>query len=131
MEPPPTSALPPASSVAAPAASLAAPPPIPATAVEHPPLRSGAEVAAVVAATHVDAKRRRVGQHVVQPQPATAPAPPVAPPPTTKGRWKTTVLGLKKPAGAKPAVKKTTSRKNAASVPTITDPPPACTRCSM
>jgi hypothetical protein len=44
--------------------------------------------------------------------------------PTTKGRRKTAALGPKKPAGAKPAVKKTTSRKKAALAPTIADPPP-------
>nr|XP_051211898.1 lysine-rich arabinogalactan protein 19-like [Lolium perenne] len=95
MEPPPTFALPPASSVAAPAASLAVPPPIPApaTAVEHPPLPSGAEVAAVVAATHIGTKRWRAWQHVVQLQPATASVPPVVPlvappvaPPRRSGR---------------------------------------------
>ncbi|KAM0846041.1 hypothetical protein ACQ4PT_055938 [Festuca glaucescens] len=138
---PTSSALPLASSVAAPAAFRVATPPIPApaTAVEHPPLLSGAEVAAVVAATHVGTKRWRAGQHVVQPQPATAPAPPVAPlvappiapdappdatPPTTKGHRKTAALGPKKPAGANPTIKKTTSRKKAAPAPTIADPPP-------
>jgi hypothetical protein len=33
------------------------------------------------------------------------------------------MLGPKKPAGAKPAVKKTTSRKKAAPAPTIVAPP--------
>nr|XP_051190541.1 extensin-like [Lolium perenne] len=127
MEPPPPSRPPPPSPPPPPPPSPPSRPrpnPRPATAVEHPPLPSGAEGAAMVNATHVG---REAAACCLQPQPTTVPAPPIAPaapPPTTKGRRKTAALGPKKPASAKPAVKKTISQKKATPAPTIADPLP-------
>ncbi|KAI5014598.1 hypothetical protein ZWY2020_055988 [Hordeum vulgare] len=126
---------------ALPASSLpppVTPPPAPASATpasaQQPTVPSQAQVASVVAATHVGAKRRRVGQHVVHPQPAPAAASVVPPaasivppafslappqPPATKGRKKKPSLGLKGAAATKVVaggakVKRTTSRKKPA-----------------
>ncbi|CAM0944604.1 unnamed protein product [Alopecurus aequalis] len=144
MEPPPASVLSPASSLAPPIA----PPPIAASVMpapaQQPPVPSQAQVASVVAATHVGTKRRHACQHVVHPHPAVAPAPAsVLPPasslsprelalpqpPITKPRKKTPSLGPKGAAATKLAiggtkVKRTTSRKKTALAPPIADPPP-------
>ncbi|KAI5019915.1 hypothetical protein ZWY2020_044803 [Hordeum vulgare] len=105
MEAPPASSLPPP----------VAPPPAPASATPAPAQQQTvSSQASVVAATHVGAKRRRAGQHVVHPQPApvaasvvppaTSLAPPassLAPPkpPATKGRKKKSSLGPKGASG--------------------------------
>ncbi|KAE8798704.1 putative methionyl-tRNA synthetase [Hordeum vulgare] len=132
MEAPTASSLP--SPVAPPLASASATP----APAQQSAVSSQAHVASVVAATHVGAKRRRAGQHVVHPQPAPAaasvvppatslapPASSLAPPkpPATKGRKKKPSLGSKGASG--PKVRKTTSRKKPAPAPapTATSPP--------
>ncbi|KAE8799630.1 putative methionyl-tRNA synthetase [Hordeum vulgare] len=139
MEAPPASSLALAASSLAPAASSLAsvasflPPPVappPALAsvtpapAQQPAIPSQAQVASMVAATHVSAKRRRAGRHVIHPQPAPAaasvvpPATSLAPPkpPATKGRKKKPSLG--------PKVKKTTSRKKPVPAPAPAAAPP-------
>ncbi|CAM0871744.1 unnamed protein product [Alopecurus aequalis] len=114
-----------------------------AAAVRHGgPARLLPHPARLLPPSHVGAKRRRAGQHVVHPQPSPAAAsvvPPatslaplasnLAPPPATKARPKKPSLGPKGAGATKVAaggvkVKRTTSRKKPAPAPAPAAAPP-------